>query len=63
MNQMSFAWGRYPYARVVNAGWHEALHVVIPVESNPYHELIRCRLLTEEIQDVLIPFAVETDRN
>jgi hypothetical protein len=42
----------------VDAGWNQALHAVLPVTSNPYHELISYQM-PSGIQDMVIPFAVE----
>lgn len=48
---------RKPFAPVVDAGWNEALHGVIPVSADPYHELLDYPL-PQGIQDVIIPFQV-----
>lgn len=48
---------RKPFSPVVDAGWNEALHGVIPVSADPYHELLNYPL-PEGIQDVIIPFVV-----
>lgn len=51
-------WAWYPFAPVVDAGWNEALHAVMPVCNNAYHEIINY-FLPANVQDMVIPFAVE----
>jgi hypothetical protein len=43
---------------VVDAGWNDALHAVLPVEATPYHELIDYAM-PSMMQDMVIPFRVE----
>ena len=53
-----FCWAWYPFAPIVDAGWNEALHAVLPVTNNAYHELINYAMPTNT-QDMIIPFSVE----
>lgn len=51
-------WAWYPFAPIVDAGWNEALHAVMPVVNNAYHELLDYQMPAGE-QDMVIPFCVE----
>jgi hypothetical protein len=53
-----FCWGWQPFAPVVDAGWNQALHAVLPVTADPYHELINYAMPVG-VADMVIPLAVE----
>jgi hypothetical protein len=53
-----FCWSWYPFAPVVDAGWNQALHAVVPITASPYSELINFQMPPNE-QDMIIPFSVE----
>ena len=46
-----------PFAPVTDAGWNEALHAVLPVVNDPYHELLNYPLPANQ-PNVIIPFQV-----
>lgn len=47
-----------PFAPVTDEGWNEALHAVLPVVPDPWHELIDYKLPAGEL-NIIIPFLVE----
>jgi len=56
----SGGYGRYwfPFARVAEAGWNEALHPVITLQPSKWSEAIDWPLKAG-VQDQIVPFAVE----
>ena len=56
-SSQSYAWMWIPFAPVTDAGWNEALHAVLPVVNDPYHELLNYPLPANQ-PNVIIPFAV-----
>jgi hypothetical protein len=53
-----FCWSWFPFAPVVDAGWNQALHAVVPVVPSPYSEIINFQM-PPNVQDMIIPFGVE----